>query len=44
MPVLTKDYTNDTRIAWPSPPMLPDASKGPEAIMQAIDEWFDYQD
>jgi len=28
----------------PTPPMPPNASKGPEAVMQAIDEWFDYQD
>jgi len=29
---------------WPLPLMLPDASKGPAAVMQAIDEWFDYHD
>ncbi len=44
MPVLMKGtYTNETRVAPPSPSMPPHASKRPEAFMQAIDEWFDFQ-
>jgi len=27
-----------------APPPPPDASKGPEAVIQAIDAWFEYQD
>jgi len=29
---------------WPLPLTLPDASKGQEAVMQAIDEWFKHQE
>ncbi len=35
---------NQQTLDLPVPPLPPDASKGPEAVMQAIDEWFDYQD
>jgi len=28
----------------PLPPLPPDANDGPEAVMQAIDAWLDYQD
>jgi len=47
---MVDQYGTDTSIQnkqtpdLPPVPMLPNASKGPEAVMQAIDEWFDYQD
>ncbi len=40
----TNSIRNQQMRDLPVPPLHPDASKGPEAVMQAIDEWFDYQD
>jgi len=30
--------------AWPIPLTLPDANKGPEAVMKVINEWFKHQE
>jgi len=47
LPVATRLIATDKKpisVEPRPPPLPPDANNGPEAVMSAIDAWFDYQD